>query len=51
MTATPGKIWYPPHHVVYYPNKPGKIRVLFDLSVEYKVNKELLPGPDSQIKL
>ena len=51
MTATPEKTWYPPHHGVYHPDKPGKIRVVFDLIIEYKVNKELLPGPDSQIKL
>ena len=49
MIATPGKIWYLPHHGVYHPKKPGKIRVVFDLSAEYKgkcLNKELLPGPD-----
>ena len=36
MTATPGKTWYLSHHGVYHPNKPGKIRVVFDLSVEHK---------------
>ena len=49
MTATPGKTWYLTHHVVYHPNKPGKISVVFDLSAEYKgtcLNKELFPGPD-----
>ena len=49
MTATPGKMWYFPHHGVCHPNKPGKIRVVFDLSAEYKgvcLNKELLPRPD-----
>ena len=49
MIATPGKIWYLPHRGVYHPKKPGKIRVVFDLSAEYKgkcLNKELLPGPD-----
>ena len=49
MTATPGKTWYLPHHGVYHPNKPGKIRVVFDLSAEYKgtcLNEEPLPGPD-----
>ena len=49
MTRTPGKTMYFPHHGVYHPNKPGKIRVVFDLSAEYKgtcLNKELLPGPD-----
>ena len=47
--AAPGKIWYLPHHGVYHPNKPGKIRVVFDLSADYKgrcINRELLSGPD-----
>ena len=49
MTATPEKTWYLPHHGVYHPNKRGKIRVVFDLSAEYKgtcLNKELPLGPD-----
>ena len=44
-----GKFWYLPHHGVYHPNKPGKIRVVFDLSAEYhgtSINKQLLSGPD-----
>ena len=43
------KYWYLPHHGVYHPNKPGKIRVVFDLSAEFhgaSINKALLPGPD-----
>ena len=47
--AAPGKIWYLPHHGVYHPNKPGEIRVVFDLSTDYKgrcINRELLSGPD-----
>ena len=38
-----------PHHAVYHPRKPGKIRVVFDCSAEFEgksINKELLPGPD-----
>ena len=38
-----------PHHGVYHPCKPGKIRVVFDCSAEFhgtSLNKELLPGPD-----
>ena len=34
--AASGKTWYLPHHGVYHPNKPGKIRVVFDLSADYK---------------
>ena len=26
---SPGKVWYLPHHGVYNPNKPNKIRVVF----------------------
>ena len=47
--AENGKCWYLPHHGVYNPNKPGKIRVVFDLSAEFQgtsINKSLLPGPD-----
>ena len=43
------KTWYLPHHGVYYPKKPVKIRVVFDFSADYKgrcLNKELLSGPD-----
>lgn len=50
-TTTPkeGKCWYIPHHGVYHPNKPGKIRVVFDCSAEYQgksINRELMSGPD-----
>ena len=44
-----GKKWYLPHHGVYHPAKPGKVRVVFDCSAEYlgtSINKELLSGPD-----
>jgi len=43
------RIWYIPHHGVYHPNKPGKIRVVFDCSCQYlgsSLNKALLQGPD-----
>ena len=41
--------WYIPHHGVYHPKKPTKIRVVFDCAAEYKgesLNKNLLQGPD-----
>ena len=44
-----GKTWFIPHHGVYHPSKPGKIRIAFDCSAEYdgvSVNKRLLSGPD-----
>mgnify|MGYP002804252194 FL=1 len=43
------QIWYLPHHGIYHPKKPGKIRVVFDCSAEYKgksLNQHLLSGPD-----
>ena len=42
-------VWYIPHHGVYHPKKPGKIRVVFDCSSKYmgdSLNDHLLPGPD-----
>jgi len=44
-----GRVFYIPHHGVYNPNKPGKIRVVFDCSAQFKgesLNKHLLQGPD-----
>ena len=44
-----GNKWCIPHHGVYHPAKPGKIRVVFDCSAEYlgyALNKQLIPGPD-----
>lgn len=41
--------WYIPHHGVYHPHKPGKIRVVFDCSArcqETSLNDHLLTGPD-----
>ncbi|XP_022518476.2 uncharacterized protein LOC111188878 [Astyanax mexicanus] len=42
-------VWYIPHHGVYHPQKPGKIRVVFDCSAKYQdtsLNDHLLTGPD-----
>lgn len=41
--------WYLPTFGVYHPQKPGKIRVVFDSSAEYKgtsLNDVLLSGPN-----
>ncbi|KAK3702243.1 hypothetical protein QZH41_016771 [Actinostola sp. cb2023] len=44
-----GRINYVVHHGVYHPQKPDKIRVVFDCSAHYEgtsLNKNLLQGPD-----
>ncbi|XP_052386018.1 uncharacterized protein LOC127933238 [Carassius gibelio] len=41
--------WYIPHHGVYHPQKPGKIRVVFDASAKFRdtsLNDHLLTGPE-----
>ena len=45
----PGKAWYIPHHDVYHPKKPDKIRVVFNCnanSAGTSLNDQLLQGPD-----
>lgn len=45
----PGETWYIPHHGIYHPKKPEKLRVVFDCSVKHKgssLNENLLSGPD-----
>ena len=49
-----GKAWYIPHHGVYHPKKPDKIRIVFDCSAEFEsefLNDHLLKGPDLTNKL
>ena len=41
--------WYLPHHGIYHPKKPDKIRVVFDCSAKYQgcsLNDKLMQGPD-----
>ena len=47
--AKPGEVYYIPHHGVYHPRKPDKLRVVFDCSAKYQgnsLNDHLLSGPD-----
>ncbi|KAG7511271.1 hypothetical protein JOB18_045843 [Solea senegalensis] len=47
--AKEGERWYIPHHGIYHPQKPDKLRVVFDASAKYKgnsLNDHLLSGPD-----
>lgn len=49
-----GEKWYIPHHGVYHPKKPDKLRVVFDCSAKYQgtsLNDHLLQGPDLMNKL
>ena len=42
-------VWYIPHHGVYHPRKPDKLRVVFDCSAKFRgisLNDTLLTGPD-----
>ncbi|GAA6067476.1 uncharacterized protein LOC103911210 [Tachysurus ichikawai] len=42
-------VWYIPHHGVYHPQKPDKLRVVFDCSAKFcgiSLNDTLLTGPD-----
>ncbi len=44
-----GKTWFLPHHGVYHPKKPNKIRVVFDCAAKYQgvsLNDVLLQGPN-----
>ncbi|XP_021324883.3 uncharacterized protein [Danio rerio] len=42
-------VWYIPHHGVYNPKKPDKLRIVFDCSAKFRgisLNDTLLTGPD-----
>lgn len=44
-----GRIWFLPHHSVFNPKKPDKVRIVFDCAAEYQgtsLNDQVLQGPD-----
>ena len=48
-TWTNGRVWYLPHHGVYHPAKPNKIRFIFYCSAEYvgrSIKQYLMAGHD-----
>ena len=51
---TPGMTWYIPHHSVFNPNKPDKLRVVNDCSAKFdgvSLNTAVHQGPDLTNKL
>ena len=47
--ARSSRTWHLPHHGVFHPHKPGKIRVVFDAAALHdrvSLNSQLNPGPD-----
>ena len=43
------RVWYIPHHPVLNPNKPDKVRIVYDCAAKSKgvsLNKKLIKGPD-----
>ena len=44
-----GAVWYLPHHNVFNPKKPEKVRIVFDCAATYRgksLNDNILQGPD-----
>ena len=54
LNLSNGKVWYLPHHPVINPNKPGKVRIVFDCASRYQgisLNDKVSQGPDLTNKL
>ena len=53
MNSDRGCVWYIPHHSVYHPQKPDKIRIVFDCSAQFQGESLIahLQGPDLTNKL
>ena len=48
-TKPEGATWYLPHHPVFHPKKPGKMRIVFDCAARKNgtsLNDRVLQGPD-----
>ena len=53
-TTTAGMTWYIPHHAVFSPKKPDKLRIVFDCSAKFRgtsLNDQIHQGPDFTNKL
>ena len=47
--STAKRVWYVPHHPVLNPNKPGKVRIVYDCAAQShgtSLNENLMKGPD-----
>ena len=54
LESSPGQTWYLPHHCVLNPNKPEKLRIVFDCAArccDTSLNDRVLQGPDMMNKL
>ncbi|XP_038066468.1 uncharacterized protein LOC119736528 [Patiria miniata] len=54
LASSTGRTWYLPHHCVLNPNKPEKLRVVFDCAARCcgtSLNDRVLQGPDMMNKL
>lgn len=53
-TSMPSRVWYLPHHAVFNPKKPGKLRIVFDCAAAHNgqsLNDACFSGPDLNNRL